>query len=396
MKGFLLLCLKLDDKKHGGVQMRISNYVQNLPKFGYTPVVISFGDYSNSSFSSYKNAPLYLVPKRSVLQIIKTVILLLTKHKIKYVHIIEGTTGIAQIISLLVARLFMRRTAVSVYSGEYTDLITHRPRSLKLFLLYLTLFLSRRVAANSKATASLLPKFYQSKIRIVYPGVSLRLLQEKANPDPYKKKYRILFVGRHFRRKGIDDILQSLVLLKKKLTSLECFFIGDDVKTFGFRIINDRKRLGLPYDDIKADKIYFLTQAYRRLSQDLGVDDVAHFIGNQKLLAPYYAHANVVALPSKSVSPLEGVEGFGNVILEAGLFKKPAIGTNHFGIMEAIINNKTGLLIPENDPKALSEALYKILTDNTKAKSMGEEGYKRVMRDFTAESSTKQLISVFS
>lgn len=396
MKGFLLLCLKLGDKTNGGVQMRINNYVQNLSKFGYTPVIISFGEYNDCSFSIYQNVPLYLIPKRSFLQIIKTVVRVLKKHKIKCVHVIEGITGIAQIISLLISRVFMRRTAVSVYGGEYADLITSGQRKMNLFLLFLTLFLSRRIAANSKATASLLPKFYQPKIRIVYPGASPNLLREQKDPDPYKKKYRILFVGRHFRRKGIDDILQSLVLLKKKLTSIECLFIGDDVKTIGSNIISDRKRLGLSYDNIDKDKIYFLTQSYRKFAKELEVDDVAHFIGNQKLLAPYYAHTNVVILPSKSTQPLEGVEGFGNVILEAGLFKKPVIGTKHFGIMEAIVNNKTGLIIQENNPKALSEALYKILIDNIKSKNMGEEGYKRVMQDFTAQSSTKQLISVFS
>ncbi|MHB9129426.1 MAG: glycosyltransferase family 4 protein, partial [Candidatus Humimicrobiaceae bacterium] len=59
------------------------------------------------------------------------------------------------------------------------------------------------------------------------------------------------------------------------------------------------------------------------------------------------------------------------------------IGSNIEGIPYIIENGKNGLIVPPKDIDALAEAIIKILTHPELAQKMGEEGYKKVIKNFT-------------
>jgi phosphatidylinositol alpha-1,6-mannosyltransferase len=111
----------------------------------------------------------------------------------------------------------------------------------------------------------------------------------------------------------------------------------------------------------------------RERAQELGIEAYVHFLG---LLPPYgaltawYQRSDVFILPS--VSQGSSFEGLGFVFLEAGAAGTPAIGTRDCGAEEAIIDGKTGLLVPQDDPQATAEALVRILTDDALRARMGE------------------------
>lgn len=86
-------------------------------------------------------------------------------------------------------------------------------------------------------------------------------------------------------------------------------------------------------------------------------------------------------MPSRSSS--DDVEGFGTVFLEAGIFGKPVVGTRTGGIPEAVLDEVTGLLVPDGDSHALAEALQRILSDEELRTRMGRNGRERVESQFT-------------
>ena len=79
------------------------------------------------------------------------------------------------------------------------------------------------------------------------------------------------------------------------------------------------------------------------------------------------------------------MESIPQVIKEAFYLKIPIIATNVGGIPELIINNKTGILIPPNDPEMLESSINKLLLDDQTSKKLADAGYEFVMNNLTWE-----------
>lgn len=120
-----------------------------------------------------------------------------------------------------------------------------------------------------------------------------------------------------------------------------------------------------------------LESELRGLASQMGLRHI-HFVGNQSNVYPWYLTANVVIVPSR-------VEPFGLVATEAMSCAKPIVATRVGGLQEIILDKKTGLLVPPEDPIALAQAIQKLITNPTLAKKMGEAGRERYESVFTAE-----------
>jgi glycosyltransferase involved in cell wall biosynthesis len=73
---------------------------------------------------------------------------------------------------------------------------------------------------------------------------------------------------------------------------------------------------------------------------------------------PYFRDAEVFVLTSK-------YEGLPNVILEAWACGTPVVAVDSPGGVKDLIKNKeTGLLVPQNDRKALSQAIKNLITQH--------------------------------
>ncbi|MCK9220022.1 MAG: glycosyltransferase [Bacteroidales bacterium] len=76
-----------------------------------------------------------------------------------------------------------------------------------------------------------------------------------------------------------------------------------------------------------------------------------------------------------SITPPNGnKEGIPGAIMEAMASGLPVIATRHAGIPVVITHNETGLLIPENDVEALSDAIIQLAEDVNLRKKIGNNG----------------------
>jgi len=75
-------------------------------------------------------------------------------------------------------------------------------------------------------------------------------------------------------------------------------------------------------------------------------------------------------------------EGFGMVILEAAAVGIPAIGTNIYGIMDAIVDGHTGRLVPIAHVHALAEALTRWCENPLERARYGKAARDRVLTNF--------------
>jgi glycosyltransferase involved in cell wall biosynthesis len=63
--------------------------------------------------------------------------------------------------------------------------------------------------------------------------------------------------------------------------------------------------------------------------------------------------------------------------------ERPVVASAVGGIPEVVVPERTGLLVPPADPRALADALNRILRDRALARAMGLAGRQRVEDHFS-------------
>jgi len=126
----------------------------------------------------------------------------------------------------------------------------------------------------------------------------------------------------------------------------------------------------------------------RRLTTMSRLDQHVIFAGHKDDVAPFYAIADALALPSHS-------EGSPNVLLEAMAAGVPAVATAVGGVPEIAVDNETALLVPPNNPQNFATALNRLLVDTTVAQRLGAAARKRVETEFSPQRYAQTLKRVY-
>lgn len=88
-------------------------------------------------------------------------------------------------------------------------------------------------------------------------------------------------------------------------------------------------------------------------------------------------------------------EGFSIALLEAMAVGMPIVATNVGGNSEAVVNKKTGLLVPAKDVVSISNAVESIIVEPLKAKQYGKAAQIRFNENFTIRKMMTNLEAVF-
>lgn len=123
----------------------------------------------------------------------------------------------------------------------------------------------------------------------------------------------------------------------------------------------------------------------------LNIEKKVHLVGRVESINAYMKNCDVFCLPSISRN-----EAFGLVLVEALYFGKPLVTTNveGSGMNYVNIHNKTGLVVPPKNPKALAEALNRILSDMSLYRNFGENA-KRRFEEFHIDNISDRIIDVY-
>jgi phosphatidylinositol alpha-1,6-mannosyltransferase len=97
-------------------------------------------------------------------------------------------------------------------------------------------------------------------------------------------------------------------------------------------------------------------------------------------LAALYDRCAVFALPTESGAGGQ-VEGFGLVFAEAAARGKPVVAGRAGGVVDAVLDGETGLLVPPGDAGATADALLRLFDDPALAERLGQAGLDRVAHE---------------
>jgi glycosyltransferase involved in cell wall biosynthesis len=127
--------------------------------------------------------------------------------------------------------------------------------------------------------------------------------------------------------------------------------------------------------------------AVRALAAAAGIADRTHFVGvvAYDRLGALYAAADVFMLASDN-------EGFGRVVVEAGLAGVPTVATDCPGPRE-LLDGGGGVLVPRGDAAALAAAVTGLLRDGPARRAMGDAARARMHASFGAEALTARLLN---
>jgi glycosyltransferase involved in cell wall biosynthesis len=249
-----------------------------------------------------------------------------------------------------VAKTFFGLPVVTTFYGVELRWVKRSLPLLKGFLAW-SARMSDKAVAISNYTAGEIRELADVPVEVIPYTISLP--ENKEFSKPQANPCIILSVSRLVERKGIIYLIDALKYLPQEM-DVHLAIIGDGP---------ERERL-----------------KESALSQNLGRKISLPGWVNEAELESAYRNASVFVLPA-IIDSKGDTEGLGVVLLEAMNYKVPVIGSSLGGITDIIIDEETGLLVPEKDPQALAREITRILTDE--GLRIKEGAYQHLKHNFS-------------
>ena len=102
----------------------------------------------------------------------------------------------------------------------------------------------------------------------------------------------------------------------------------------------------------------------------------------------YMASADVLVLPSYR-------EGFGSVIIEAAACAIPTVAYRINGVIDAVVEDRTGILVDVGDIESFAAAMLDMSLDRDGRKRLGREALDRASKEFSGAIVTAEWLALY-
>lgn len=209
---------------------------------------------------------------------------------------------------------------------------------------------------------------YHNKIFLNYHGIEPDRLCNSFNHQEKDTSEFIIAVGRLVEKKGFCHLIEAFAEVVQKSPDVSLVIVGDGSQKQHLESMIERTSL--------TGKVYLAGQ-----------------LDHNKVLK-LIRQAEILIVPS--VIDTDGDrDGLPNVILEAFSVGTPVIASNLPGICEAVINERTGLLVRPGDKTKLADAIERLLTDKELTALLAENARKMLADNFNIEKNCLRLAELF-
>ena len=182
------------------------------------------------------------------------------------------------------------------------------------------------------------------------PG-SIDTALAKTSPDSNGPPWRMIFVGRLLKDKGVAELMEAHAALRARGMALELALCGDV--------------------DAGNPKSFTRTEA-----EAFGSAEGCEWLGRRDDVLEQIAASHLLVLPTYR-------EGLPRVLLEAGLARRAVVATDVPGCREVVVDGESGVLCAPRDATALAEAIQMVLKDDDLRGRLAEGLCKRVDEKFS-------------
>ena len=191
-------------------------------------------------------------------------------------------------------------------------------------------------------------------------GVKLENFTDLKEPDGIPT---ICFAARLLRDKGVYEFLNAARIIKKKGIKARFLLAGD---------LDIDNPTSLNLEDLKMIKR----------------EGLVEILGYYKDIPKLFSQSNIVCLPSYR-------EGLPKSLIEAAAASRAVVTTDVPGCRDAIVINKTGLIVPVKNSEKLANAFQWLIEHPRKRIAMGIAGRKLAEKEFLIEIIVKQHLSIY-
>ena len=124
------------------------------------------------------------------------------------------------------------------------------------------------------------------------------------------------------------------------------------------------------------------------LANARGITNRVHILGFRRNVYDYITHSNVLLMPSLH-------EGLPYTLLEAMALGIPIVATRVGGLAEAIQNERTGLLSPPHDSRALAQAILRLYKDPALRLRFGEQARCLQQASYSLQTMTGKYLAIY-
>lgn len=287
---------------------------------------------------------------------------LLRRERFDIVHSISPKAGLIAMVAGRLARVPIR---IHWFTGQVWATRRGLMRTLIKSMDCVTARCATHLLADSRSQAEFLVAegvAKRNRIKVLAAGSVCGVDLSRFRPDPKaRSKVRVehdlpgdavvaLFIGRVTRDKGIGELATAFLGAAKACPKLHLVVVGPDE------------------DGMETAARATLAPVIDRL----------RWIGFTAKPEEFMAAADFFVLPSYR-------EGFGSVVIEAAACGIPSIGSDIYGVRDAIADGETGLLVRVGSAEDLQAAMKQLALDERGRQAMGERALGRVALHFRQE-----------
>ncbi|MGO8685385.1 MAG: glycosyltransferase family 4 protein [Thermoleophilia bacterium] len=284
-------------------------------------------------------------------------LMIASPHALVHVHSSSNGSFLRKSVILLAAGALRRPTVLQIHSGAFDSFVMAGSRGRRRFVAFV-LRQADVVVVTNVATQRFIRDLQPLVPAVVVPNPATMVCGAQTDSS----SRQVLFLGRLGRTKGTDVLLEAVRGLQVANVDAEFVLAGDG----------------------SDENVHAAIAKFPAPSR-------VHLLGwvDRQRVHQLLHESSILCQPSRS-------EGLPMALLQAMGHGLACIVTPVGGMADIIRDGVNGLIVPTNDPHALTEALRKLLDDPALRRTLGHAAYACIQADFLPDTVMRRLDEIYA